>query len=133
MKKNWLDIILFLGVALMITVSAVIFIKTYEKKEIIEEGIQVEAEVLESPNSCDNLGRRPPYSKIKYLNKIFIKKTGNDICHLVSQQKYVTVYSNKSGDEIIFFEEYNSMQFVYAIGIFLIAIGIIIKKIIERN
>lgn len=133
MRKNWLDILFFIGVLLMVVISAVILFKTFEKKEIISENIEVVAEVLESPNSCEDLGRRPPYSKIKYRDKVFIKKTGNNICHLVSQKKFVKMYSNKNGDEIIFLEEYDPMQFLYAILIFVIAVGISIRKFYSKK
>lgn len=132
MKKNRFNIFYLIGVTLMIVVSIVLLINTYEKKEIINEGIQVIAKVIESPNSCENLGRRPPYCKLKYKNKVFIKNTENNICYLVSQKEFVNVYSNKDGDEIIFLEEYNPMEFLYAILIMIIAIVIGLKKIYTR-
>lgn len=131
-KKNWLNILFFAGALLMIIVSIVIVLATLKKKEIISENIEVVAEVLESSNSCENLGRRPSYSKIKYNDKVFIKKIDNNICHLVSQKKFVKMYSNKKGDEVIFLEEYDPAQFVYALLLFIIAIVISAKMIYSK-
>lgn len=128
MKKKWFDGLFFIGVILMTIVSVTIIYKTFEKKTIIEEGVQVVAEVIEAPNSCIDLGRRPPYSKLKYNNQIFVKKTGNESCYLVSQKDSVKMFTNKNGDELIFPNEYDPMQFLYGTLLLIIAAFITIKK-----
>lgn len=129
MKNNWLNIIFFIGVTLMVVISFVIILKTFEKKIITDNDIQVTAEVIEAPSSCKDLGRRPPYSKIKFNNKVFVKKTGNKFCHFVSQKKQVTMLTNENKDELIFLNEYDPMQFTYAVLILIIAVIISIKKL----
>ena len=128
MRKNWLNIVFLLGVALMATVSCIIILKTFEKKYITEENLEVIAKIIEAPSSCKNLGRRPPYSKIEYNDQIFIKKTGNEFCHLVSKKDSVKMLTNKKGDELLFPNEYNPTQFVYGSLLLLTAIIITVKK-----
>ena len=128
MKKNWLNIVFVLGVAIMMIVSCIIILKTFEKKTITEENIEVVAKIIEAPSSCEYLGRRPPYSRIEYNNQIFIKKTGNQFCHLVSKKDSVRMLTNRKGDELLFPNEYDPMQFMYASLLLLIAIVITIKK-----
>ncbi|TAI48493.1 hypothetical protein [Flagellimonas allohymeniacidonis] len=128
MKRNWLNVLFLVGVGLMVVVSCVIIIKTLEKKSITDHGIEVLAKVVEAPSSCDDLGRRPPYSKIEYNNQIFIKKTGNQFCHLVSKKDSVKMLTNRKGDELLFPNEYNPAQFVYASLLILIAVVITIRK-----
>lgn len=128
MKKKWLNGLFLIGVILMMIVSATIIYKTFEKKTIIEDGKKVIAKVIEAPNSCDDLGRRPPYSKLKYNDQIFVKKTGNESCYLVSQRESVEMYTNKNEDELIFPNEYDPMQFLYGTLLFIIAAIITVKK-----
>lgn len=128
MKVNWLNILYVLGISLMVVVSCVIISKTFEKRAITAEGIEVVAKVIEAPSSCENLGRRPPYSKIEYNNKIFIKKTENQFCNLVSNKDSVRMLTNSMGDELLFPNEYDPLQFLYASLLLLIALVITIRK-----
>ena len=128
MKKDWSRIVFLVGVVLMFAVSSIVIIKTFEKKAIQEKNIEVIAKVIEAPISCKDLGRRPPYSKIEYNNQLFIKKTGNQFCHLVSKREFVVMLTNEKGDELLFPNEYDPIQFVYGVALLLIAISISIKK-----
>lgn len=128
MTKNWSNILFIIGVSLMMVISFIIIIKTFEKKTITEKGMEVEAEIVEAPNSCEDLGRRPPYSKLKYNNQIFVKKTGNEFCNLVSQKDSVTMLTNEKGNELIFPNEYDPIQFLYGSILILIAGLITVKK-----
>ena len=127
MNKKVLDYIFIGGVILMVTVSLIGILKTYEKKTIKDRGEQVLAEVIEAPNSCENLGRRPPYSKIKYNENVFIKRTDLEYCHFVSGKSTVLMLTNEQGDELIFLNEYDPMDFAFSGGIFLIALLISFK------
>lgn len=122
MSKKLLDYIFLGGVILMVVVSFIVIVKTYEMKAITESGVQVSAEIIEAPNSCENLGRRPPYSKIKFNEKVFIKKTGPKFCQFVLGKNSVTMLTNEKGDELIFLNEYDPMNFGYGVGIFFIAL-----------
>ena len=127
MNKRVLDYLFIGGVILMVAVSISVMFKTYEKKTIKERGEQVLAEVIEAPDSCKNLGRRPPSSKIRYNDKIFIKRTDFEYCHFVSGKNSVIMLTNENGDELIFLNEYDPMDFAFSGGIFLIALLISFK------
>ncbi|UOY08890.1 hypothetical protein L0P88_10125 [Muricauda sp. SCSIO 64092] len=128
MKINWLNALFLAGVSLMVVVSCILILDTFEKKDITERNQEVFAKIIEAPSSCKNLGRRPPYSKIEYNNQIFIKKTGNQFCHLVSKKESVRMLTNEEGDKLLFPNEYDSTEFVYASLLLLIAVVITIRK-----
>lgn len=128
MIKNPLDIVFLMSVVLMAVISCVIISRTFEKRSIQERNEEVLAEILEAPNSCDNLGRRPPYSKIKYNNRVYIKKTGYQFCRLVSNRDNMKMLINEEGDELLFPNEYDPTQFLYGGLLLLIAVIIFIRK-----
>ncbi|GAA4276819.1 hypothetical protein GCM10022259_15430 [Aquimarina mytili] len=117
----------------MIIISIITIIKTYEKKIISEKGIEVVAEVITAPNTCDNYRRRPPYSKIKFNNKIFIKKIEKDYCHWVSQKKTVKMLTNEKKNTLIFVNEYDPNQFVFGVLLMIIGIVISVKKLYDMR
>ena len=128
MKINWLNVLFSVGVSLMVIVSCILMLDTFEKKKITELNQEVVAKIIEAPDSCEDLGRRPPYSKIEYNNQIFIKKSEKQFCHLVSQKDSVKMLTNREGDELLFPNEYDPMNFVYESLLLLIAVVITIRK-----
>ncbi|NAS14137.1 hypothetical protein [Poritiphilus flavus] len=128
MIKNRLDIVFVISVVIMAVISCVIITRTFEKRTVQERNEEVLAEILEAPNSCDNLGRRPPYSKIRYNNRVYIKKTSNRFCHLVSNRDNVKMLINEEGNELLFPNEYDPAQFLYGGALLLIAVIIFVRK-----
>ena len=126
-KNSILRKVFFVGCLLMIVVSLGIIKKTFEKKTISEYGKIVIVNVIEAPANCSEVTTRGGYCKLRYNGEVFGKKAGIKFCSLVSKNTTVSMLTNEDQDVFLFVDEYDPMQFLYAIAIFLIAIIIGIK------
>lgn len=121
-KNSTLRIVFIAGFSLMIVVSLMIVWKTFEKKNIAETGKTVIVDVIEAPADCSEVTTRTGYCKLRYKGEVFGKRAGNKFCHLVSNSSTVTMLTNKDENILLFVGEYDPLQFLYAVLIFLIAI-----------
>ena len=124
---------ILIGASLIFEISCFILWKTWEKKIIQEKGIKVTAQVIEAPKKCENQGRRPPYSKIKYNGKIFVKKLSGDLCYLVINKQNVSMLTNKKGDILLFEKEYDPIQFVYGVFMIILCIVMVIRVSLKKK
>lgn len=90
--------------------------------KVDESKIYIEATILEAPYDCSNISSRAGFCKLKYNDKVFVKRAGNKFCHLVTGKEKVKMLTNKDGDVLLFPNEFSFNDIVLAFLLCLLSI-----------
>lgn len=127
---------LIIGGLFMLMISGVVIDNGITKEQITKENKIVTVEVIESPNTCKDYGRRAEYWKLKYNETIFIKRVEKKFCQSIINKKELKMLTNKKKNKLLFLNEYqdsNDILFgciLSCIALIIIFKGYTIKKII---
>lgn len=112
----------------MLMISGVVINNGITKEQITRENKIITVEVIESPNTCKDYGRRAEYWKLKYNGTIFIKRVEKQFCQSIINKKKLKMLTNKKKDKFIFLNEYkDSNDFLFGCVLSFIALVIVFK------
>lgn len=90
---------LILGALFLISIGLLGFSINFYKKIQYAEAADVKALILEQPLNCDGVNYRTTFVKLKFRNKVFIKKIGKEYCKYIGNKK-LDVKISKNGKEM---------------------------------
>lgn len=110
---NRIGILSLLSIILLI-ISLFSIRSNYQKMRIDESKVYIEATIIEAPANCSNISSRGGFCKLKYKDKVFVKRAGNKFCHLVAGKEKVKMLTNKNSDILLFPNEFSFSNIVLA-------------------
>lgn len=111
----------------MLAIGAMLIWQTDQERKITELNIIVTVQIIEAPLSCKEVTTRGGYCKLKYNEEIFGKKAGIKFCPLLEGKTDVNMLSNEEGTKLLFPEEYQSQDYIFATLLCLISVIIFLQ------
>ena len=128
LRRFFSNNILVIAGLILLFISTMIIWGNLIDYNIVKNGFEIKAKVIEAPTDCSNISSRAGFCKLEYGDKIFIVKAGKKFCHLVSQQSEVQMLTDENANKLLFPNEFNDFEFVSGFILLVISIFIIYKN-----
>lgn len=116
--------VLVRGGFLVLIISVILLWKTIEKKNILLNGIEIEARVVDIPVSCETSSKNlKPFFRFEYNNKEYTKNIKGSYCKTLEIGRLVKLKTNTENSIFVFTDENINKEFIF--GFVLLLLGVI--------